>query len=256
MTSIPLGPREAHVWYRWSDRLDSRAIEDASRSLSGDECARAVRFRFADDRRDYIVAHDLLRRALSRYAPIEPPDWRFEAGTHGKPFVAAPDLPSRLSFSLSHTRGVVACAIAHGEHVGVDTERLTRVLTAADLGDGILSSEEAAALQRCDPDDRATHLIDLWTLKEAFVKATGLGLSQPVDTLCFHFSADGGIEFVPPQTGSACWHVALFALSEHARLSVAFTTTEAGAPQISVRDDDGGSDAKGLEPVRASRRNL
>src|SRR5215813_3615442 len=108
------------VTYRETAAAPEGAAADL-RLLSADEQRRHDRFAFAEDRRDYAAAHALLRRRLSAAVPIPPESWAFEAAPDGKPRLStACRLDAPLSFNLSHTRGLVACAVAPGVDVGID----------------------------------------------------------------------------------------------------------------------------------------
>jgi len=140
--------QEVPVWFRRTEHLTARDIAHADGTLSASERARADRFRFPDARRDYVIAHDLLRRSLSRYGSIAPAAWQFDVGAHGRPFLRRAEGQPPIFFSLTHTTGLVACAIAREPWVGVDVERTSRTLTRLDIGARILSPVEAHALDR------------------------------------------------------------------------------------------------------------
>jgi 4'-phosphopantetheinyl transferase len=214
----PLAMGEVHVWYRVTDTIADTTSALDEESLSADECARRDRFHAAADRRDYAIAHGLLRRSLSRYAPVPPHRWRFASGANGKPFIN----DGCLSFNLSHTRGLVACTVAHSTPLGIDVERINRVTDVESLADRFFSHSETAALCRGAADVHV-RFIDLWTLKEAFVKATGRGLSQPLDSFSFDLDYAGRrIGFAaPPGYDAAEWRFALYAPQPKVRLAVA-----------------------------------
>lgn len=242
-----------HVWFRHAEGLDEHAIGRAHDGLSEQERARATRFHASRDRRDYAVAHDLLRRALSRYHAVPPGGWAFEPDALGKPRVSGPVVEPALEFSLSHTRGFVACAIGRAMAIGVDVERTDRRVSRADLGRMVFSDDEAAALDALPPGDRPARLFELWTLKEAFVKATGRGLSQPVRALSFRFDGAGGIAFEPPASDAGSrWHLAVYAPLANARLAVAVGRSGSEGPRIVVRDDDA-APALEVQPARVTR---
>lgn len=113
------------LWYQETAHRHDIAVGNLT--LSPEEAARAGRFLRAEDRRDYIVAHCLLREALSQYQPAYAPDaWRFETNSFGKPSISTNHLlGSPMEFSLSHTRGFVACAVAP-VRIGIDVEWLDR----------------------------------------------------------------------------------------------------------------------------------
>jgi 4'-phosphopantetheinyl transferase len=217
-----LDPGEVHVWYEITEASGDLEIEEALAILSPNERARQSRFMFARDRRDYAVAHGLLRRSLSRYADVPPESWRFCERPGGKPALVGDHGMPWLSFNLSHTHGLVACAIARGSEVGVDVESARRAVDAG-VANAFFSEVENADLRRCaSPVARATRFCQLWTLKEAYIKAIGKGLSHPLNTIVFGFRDDESIIFTPPADVDAkAWQFALFAPTEKDWLAVA-----------------------------------
>src|SRR5205823_6502928 len=107
-----------------------------------------------EDRRDYIAAHALTRAALSRHRAVSPSDWRFEANSNGKPSVVASQSGAPpLTFSLSHTRGLVACAVTHAAHIGIDVERFDRVVAARAIAESAFSPAEIQTLGQSSHED-------------------------------------------------------------------------------------------------------
>lgn len=176
---------EVELWL--ADPAD--AGDAALALLDEGERERMGRFVFEKDRRLYLAAHALVRRALSRRAPVDPAAWRFAAEDGGRPVIAGPAPVPPLRFNLSHCAGLVACAIAEGRDVGVDVEPLAEV--PRDLIDRICAPAEAAALRALPPAAQPERFFTLWTLKEAYVKARGLGLALPVEEACFELGAPG-----------------------------------------------------------------
>jgi len=214
---------DLHVSYCLTGALDEGAISAALNQLSPEERARHARFRFARDRRDFAVAHALLRRALSARFQLPPHDWTFVSGTHGKPRLDA-NLAARthLSFNLAHTDGLVACIVTHDADVGIDVEAIDRNTDALELARHYFSPSEIADLEQSAPDTRQVRFIEIWTLKEAFVKAVGDGLSCPLDTFGFVFDGPASLRFrATDAVESASWCFALFAPSDRHRLAVA-----------------------------------
>jgi 4'-phosphopantetheinyl transferase len=148
--------------------------------LDDEERARAARFHFDDDRRSYVAAHALLRVELSRRAGRAPRDWRFAATRLGKPYLLDP--PRNLRFSLTHTRGMVAVAVAEGVEVGVDVEPSDRRAESMKLARRFFAPEEVALLAAVEGEARRETFFAIWTLKEAVVKATGQGLARALDS--------------------------------------------------------------------------
>ena len=173
--------------------------------LSPEEQDRAARFRFDADRAAFVAAHALKRRMLSERAPLPPGAWRFVAGPAGKPALdPAHDLPW-LRFNLSHARSLVACAVAVGEDIGVDVESLDRRPPAAGLAARWFSPEENAFLAPLPEPARTEAFLRLWTLKEAFVKATGDGIALGIERVVFALDPPRLLR-APPETGpAAAW---------------------------------------------------
>lgn len=161
----PLSRRRIQVW--WSP-CDAAPV-DALRWLSADERARATRFHFDDDRNAYIAAHAMLRLLLAQHGSAHA--WAaLQAGVHGKPW-----LPGGIEFNLSHTRGMVACALSLSP-VGVDVESASRAGDWRRLVPQVLSDHEQSVLHALPPALRQAQFYSAWTGKEAWAKATGLGL--------------------------------------------------------------------------------
>jgi len=174
-----------YMYYARASSWTPEAIAEGQTLLDPEERARADRFHFEPDRSMYIGAHALLRRALSRHAPVDPAAWRFAAGAYGRPEIAAP--ATRLRFSLSHTRGLAACAIAVDLDFGLDVEDTTRG-APLEVADRWFAPPELADLTALSPSAREDRFFVYWTLKEAYMKARGLGLALPLDGFWFAVS--------------------------------------------------------------------
>jgi 4'-phosphopantetheinyl transferase len=153
--------------------------------LDPDELVRADRYHFASDRNIYTAAHALLRFMLSEATGISTKLWRFVTGEFGKPALAANFHECNLHFNISHTRGLVACAIARHE-VGVDVERSDRKIDL-DIARHYFAPEEVSLMRSFPRSEQDKIFFRLWSLKEAFIKATGEGLSRPLDSFGFAF---------------------------------------------------------------------
>lgn len=175
-----------------TDAIDLPAALELSREvLSSAERDRAKRFAFERHRSQYILAHGLLRFALSDAAPeIAPSDWCFGTGRYGRPFVAAPTTSAALHFSLSHTEGCVACIVSANAAVGVDVEHISPRNALMETARAVFSPEEAETLIGLAPDDFVVRFFDYWTLKEAYLKARGFGLHLPLDRFSLRLAPD------------------------------------------------------------------
>ncbi|NDV85386.1 4'-phosphopantetheinyl transferase superfamily protein [Aurantimonas aggregata] len=149
------------------------------------ERARAARFHFERDRLVYIAAHALVRGLLSFCTGHPARDWRFAVEAHGKPELSVPAGAPRLRVNLSHTRGLAAAALTIDHDIGVDVEWLARTVETATLAMRVLSEAERRVLAAAPPAERVETFLTFWTLKEAYVKAIGKGLSQPLEAFSF-----------------------------------------------------------------------
>src|SRR5260221_12358608 len=113
-----------HVFYARASAWTAEATLQGEALLEPHERERAARFHFETDRRMYIGAHTLLRRALSTQAAVDAAAWRFVRSDLGRPEIAEPACVPRLRFSLSHTRAIAACAVVPAIDVGFDVEEI------------------------------------------------------------------------------------------------------------------------------------
>jgi 4'-phosphopantetheinyl transferase len=150
--------------------------------LSLPERQRADRFVFERHRRDYILAHGLLRVALSGRVPsVDPTAWSFVSDPFGRPFVVGPVTAEPLHFSLSHTDGCVAVAVSSSPLVGVDVQVMRERESFLAVAAHAFAIEEMDALRALPPGRRMGRFFEYWVLKEAYVKARGLGLRLAFD---------------------------------------------------------------------------
>ena len=193
-SSNPPAPGELRIEYAFTTQLadpDKRAR--CLGLLSDEERARQQRFRFARDQDSYLLAHALVRRTLSELLGVPPAALAFEAGEHGRPELIAPRRAPRLRFNLSHTEGLVACAFAVEHDVGVDVEHVDRRVEIEQLARSVFSEAERAALFAL-PTAQAQRVrfFELWTLKEAYIKAVGIGLGLPLQAISLQLDGRPG----------------------------------------------------------------
>jgi len=222
--TIALPPDEAHIWYALAEDPPWHEVEPAYLALlSDDERARYHRFMFDKDRRQFLLARALVRTTLSRYASTAPDAWVFDTTPHGKPFIK--DLPgvSDLQFNHSHADALVACAITRRHQLGVDVESITRNVNLA-VARHCLSPRELTEFQDMAPEDRPTYLLRQWTLKEAYSKALGLGLSLRFEDVSFAIDSAGNpqlIDHVSSATDARQWQFRQWLLDGQHFLAVA-----------------------------------
>jgi 4'-phosphopantetheinyl transferase len=166
--------------HAWTVDLDAESprVPALLTVLSGEERVRAARLRTTELRLRYVVAHGALRSILGRYLDVPPESIRFETTAFGKPYLAG----STLSFNLSHSDGLALFAVTSSGQVGVDVERIRPVTDADAIVKRYFAPGEARQYASVPPPERSATFFSTWTRKEAFLKATGLGLQRPLDS--------------------------------------------------------------------------
>ncbi len=194
----PAGPRrvelplaDAHLW---SARLDAggEQVQRCWEVLAEDERQRADRFRFASDRQHFLVARGVLRILLGRYLGIPGSAVRFEYGAFGKPALGGVH-NCDLQFNLAHSGNLAVYAFTCVGRAGIDveTDRAARLMQG--VPESSFTPAEQRALAALPVDCRPQAFVALWTRKEAYLKALGLGLQAGLAT--FEMS-------VPPATAA------------------------------------------------------
>ncbi|MCC7548392.1 MAG: 4'-phosphopantetheinyl transferase superfamily protein [Burkholderiales bacterium] len=238
------------VALRCTHDLDETAAQALADCLDAEERRQAARFAFAEDRRDYLVAHVLLRHALSALEPCDPAAWVFARGPGGKPCLAG---GGTLEFNLSHTRGWAACAVARGSAVGLDVERVRTDPDLPALARAHFSAEECVALERSGVTAQAARFAELWSLKEAYAKGLGTGIGEGLPAVSFRLAAGGALECLDAGKALRRWQFALCALPD-ARLALAACAPVGGRIRMRVRTLDAArsASASGLRLLHAS----
>jgi len=163
-----------HVTWCSLDDFDDR-FDGFRDQLPAEERARADRFRVEPARRRFVLARTLLRRELAAIVEVEPRALDFGVGDHGKPHLTTPVLEKPPRFNLSHSGNLVVLAIA-GFDVGADVESLRPVPDAKRLARRFFSLAERLAVFSFDGEARDRAFLRIWTQKEAYRKATGIGV--------------------------------------------------------------------------------
>ena len=173
--------------------------------LSPEERQRLHTLRRESDRQLFLATRLLVRSVLSEYAAIPPSEWRFAANAFGRPHLA-PEIVARmeqsarrLHFNLSRSGSLAVCAISRSGEIGVDIEEEHSAIDPLEIAPGILSEAELQAFRDTPAHKRVPTPLNYWTLKEAYLKARGIGLTVDVKHIAFldigstgfhaHFSA-------------------------------------------------------------------
>ena len=178
-TSLALPDDEVQLW-----RIDLEALRsDEARweeVLSPDETSRASRFHFAIDRQRFVAARALLRTILGGYLATEPMDLTFAYSKRDKPFLGPAYADRGITFNLSHSGGVALYAFARGRELGIDVEQVRRDFDVEAIARRFFSTHEQEQLAALPSPEKIDAFFRCWTRKEAYIKATGDGLSLPL----------------------------------------------------------------------------
>lgn len=204
-TGTPTRPPARHQLRLWfgPPACDGTVVAAAAMLLDPAEQCRAGGFAHAADRASYVTAHAMARALLGGALGCAPADVRIRRDGYGKPHAAMPDGGTApLHFSISHTRGFVAVALA-GCPVGIDVESARAAAAVEKLAPDVLSTGALAALHSVEARHRGALFLRYWTLAEALVKATGRGLAQDLRGFTFTPSGEPRLLGVEPCFGPA-----------------------------------------------------
>jgi 4'-phosphopantetheinyl transferase len=185
---LPLPPGQVDIWLTSLASVGDELRLAYQPLLSASERERWQRFLVEGARLQHLVARALVRTSLSRYAEVPADAWQFEPNRYGRPYVSQPPAFRDLYFNLSHTDGLVVCAVSRSSDIGVDVENIQRDLDILALAPSVFAPTEVARVRQSPPDDRSDYFFSYWTLKEAYIKARGMGLSLALDGFWFDLS--------------------------------------------------------------------
>lgn len=154
----------------------SELIRDFIRVISDSEKHKAERYRRQENTRRCIAAHGNLRRVLSEYTGIAPGDLVFKRGEHGKPYLSPAQNPGKVSFNMTHSHELGIVAVCRENDIGVDVEYIKKTRPFLNLARRYFSEREVRYLETLEVSARRDAFYRIWTLKESWLKATGLGI--------------------------------------------------------------------------------
>lgn len=173
---LTLAMGEVHVWRLALDQPEPVVAEFRS-TLEADELVRASRFHFEKHRRHFMVGRGGLRYVLSQYLDAKPGEFRFSYGVYGKPALVG----EGPRFNMSHSHGMALFAVAADRELGVDVEHVRADFATADIARRFFSRLEVATFNTLPTEEQPAAFFRCWTRKEAYIKAIGRGLSEPLD---------------------------------------------------------------------------
>jgi len=209
-----LAKSEVHLWLQVLPPLAE--LLSQLDLLSHEERQRAERLQRMEDRRRFLGGRLLLRTLLGRYSGLPPRAIPLGYTAAGKPYWPDPPLP--LQFNLSHSRERVLVGLMWQARIGVDLEWIRPVPRWQRIARRYFSAAEQARLLACPPAERERVFLELWTQKEALLKAMGVGLAR-----------------ARAATGDPCWLTLPLRVAEGYVAAVAMEQREAGEGAPTVR---------------------
>ncbi len=190
VSPLALAAGQIHLWRVFTPVFSLPArMQELEHILSDEERGRMNRFYFQKDRLRFAVARGILRILTGRYLNISPGLVRFRQQPNGKPELAGVSAGAAFSFNLAHSHQLVVLAFSRFPCIGVDVEFIRPMSDCQQIVDSYFHDRERAMIQ-CRPlAHREQAFFDCWTRKEAYVKATGEGLSRPLNS--FFTATDG-----------------------------------------------------------------
>jgi len=200
----------------WTD-VRPLAGQTAARWVTALPDAERTRFeRFTHERsaHEFLVGRLLVRQWLAALTGHRPNDWQFVEGFRGRPEIAGPATP--LRFNLAHSGGVVACIVTDGCDAGVDVEDVGRRPVESDLWHRYCAPAEVADIEAQPAGEQHHRFLTYWTLKEAYLKAIGLGIGVHLADIAFDVGAgDPTIHFHHSLAGTSTdWAFGMTKVSE------------------------------------------
>ena len=175
-SQLVLTNNQVHVWRANLD-LSANEIARLETILSEDEQFRANRFRFPQHKRRFIAARAILREILANYLQIKSDALKFEYSDRGKPRLAKSMEASNWQFNVSHSEELALYGFTYHNRIGVDIEYLRSMNDMAKIAERFFSDRESQLIANLSDEQQKQAFFQLWTAKEAYLKAIGEGLA-------------------------------------------------------------------------------
>lgn len=189
---MDISKNEIHIFKTFS-AISETELNSYSELLNSEEKNKAVRFKFAKHRNNFISFRANLRIILSEYLNTHPAKITFSYADKGKPFLS----DSEIKFNISHSDNFAVYAVTSQTEIGIDTEKIKELPDALSIAKNYFSEMEVKQFSAVDENNYKQAFYNCWTRKEAFIKAIGEGLSFPL--------ADFSVSFLQGEEPSMKW---------------------------------------------------
>ncbi len=206
---LALHKDQLDIWYL--DRQSYTALTPSEQQayldvLSVSEKKRYQRLQIDAKREQFLLGKIFIRQVLSRYHPVDPLAWEFVESEHGKPMLSPDSMQQGnppLSFNLTHSNDLFVLGVCAGHTIGVDVEFAARPRRIRKLAARHFSNQEVTDLEGCSGKEKLQRFYQIWTQKEAYVKAKGSGLTESLQHFTMGLDADSQISFTQHDTQSS-----------------------------------------------------
>lgn len=191
-SNLVLPDDEIHLW-RVDLNFSNQYIEQLEATLSEDEKQRANRFKFAHHKKHFIAARGILRQLLGRYIQSPGEKIDFIYNSRGKPELSSCFSDYNLKFNISHSQSLALYSFNYEKKIGIDLEYLRDNIDYKTLAQRFFCDREFKLINNCAMEQQQQRFYQLWTAKEAYLKATGEGLSGGLENLEIKLNREGHI---------------------------------------------------------------
>lgn len=174
----PLPRNEVHLWCVALD-IAAASLERSWRLLDEQERGRAERLVFERDRRRFVACRGSLKTVLAAYLGVGADRVLIGVDARGKPRLIHPASTASLRFNVSHSGELAVFAIGRGREVGIDIERVRPIPDMDSIVERHFSPIEQIEFRSVAREYAPEAFFNCWSRKEAYLKATGRGLSFP-----------------------------------------------------------------------------
>ena len=189
--ALHIQDNQVHLWYIPYNSQNILSTKfDKDEVLSEDEIRRANKYKFHIHRKQFITYRIALRKILSIYYKISPRELVFKYTEYGKPYVANSPIQYNIQFNLSHSEDMAVLGVTKNNLLGVDIEYIKPIDNIDDIAIQFFSKSEYKKFVSLPSKYKLECFYEIWTRKEAFIKAIGEGLSHPLDTFEVSFYDD------------------------------------------------------------------
>ncbi|EAZ94199.1 4'-phosphopantetheinyl transferase family protein [Crocosphaera chwakensis] len=218
--NLNINSQEVHIWKKNLEQ-SSINVQKSFKILNEDEKDKAQRFRFEKHQKRFTIARSSLKQILSYYLLISPQEIEFEYNDYGKPKLLDKINKLGLQFNVSHSEDIAIYGITCHSLIGVDIEYIRPMPEAENLAKRFFSKQEYEYISLLSSAEKEREFFKLWTVKEAYLKAIGKGISGGLEKV--EISPNEPIKFLNlPGFNREIWQIFSFIPEDHYLAAIVF----------------------------------